>query len=454
MSSTTALRKRARSRDSNFSDLEEGSQVLAGSSVFVPWPAPSKDLEDARSFLHECALSHQRTLLLPDKDADGLCASLIIYRTLVLLGLPPTLLSVHFVAKGLNVHEQKERERMEVYGARYVIAVDQGSRAGDSLVGRSGEDEVKTLIVDHHLSDEFPKGALVLSAARYPPVATSSTLAYILCRSMHPDVRSQTDYLCAIGTMGDLGCNMKWTHPWPVEDMKACFKAYSKRVLSDAIRLVNAPRRTSSYDVSAAWQSLLYTTTPRSITATPTSSSPSFIRRLYSAQGEVKVETDRWARTPPKFSGDGRVALIRVSSSAQIHPLIATRWANTLKSSKLEIVMCANDGYLPDLTNFSCRVARCASTRSNGKDVNIIDTLKEYASRVPGLPEDMGDNFARGHKEASGGIVRTEDFERLWDVMLKSQPAQGESESPRKKKKKDVPQQRNTLESWIKKGTE
>ena len=80
----------------------------------------------------------------------------------------------------------------------------------------------------------------MLSAARYPPVATSSALAYVLCRYMHPDIREQTDYLCAIGTMGDLGANMKWEAPWPAEDMRRCIQQYGKKTLSDAVRLVNA----------------------------------------------------------------------------------------------------------------------------------------------------------------------------------------------------------------------
>jgi len=33
------------------------------------------------------ALSQQRTLIVPDKDADGLSAGVIIHRTLVTLGL-------------------------------------------------------------------------------------------------------------------------------------------------------------------------------------------------------------------------------------------------------------------------------------------------------------------------------------------------------------------------------
>ena len=98
--------------------------------------------------------------------------------------------------------------------------------------------------------------------------------------------------------------------------------------------------------------------------------------------------------------------------------VIATRWANTLKSSKLEIVICANDGYLTlptgshesqkettsaedlSMTNFSCRIAKQAQAKGHGEEaVDVIEKLLEYANRVPGLRERMGDNFARGHKE-------------------------------------------------------
>lgn len=146
---------------------------------------------------------------------------------------------------------------MEAYGARYVIAVDHGCRGGGPIVRSVQGWEVKSLVIDHHWSDEFPEGAMVsnlpafrnhnsyttiqvLSAARYPPVATSSTLAYLLCLPLHPAIQAQTDYLCAIGTMGDLGSGMKWVHPWPEDDMRDCNKKYSKKVLSDAVRLINA----------------------------------------------------------------------------------------------------------------------------------------------------------------------------------------------------------------------
>ena len=86
--------------------------------------------------------------------------------------------------------------------------------------------------------------------------------------------------------------------------------------------------------------------------------------------------------------------------------------------------MCANDGYLPGMTNFSCRVAKCAiktSTKDAStsreksrktkldikntvdakveKEVNIIEALIGYAEKDSGLREAMGDDFARGHKQ-------------------------------------------------------
>jgi hypothetical protein len=110
--------------------------------------------------------------------------------------------------------------------------------------------------------------------------------------------------------------------------------------------------------------------------------------------------------------------------------------------------MVANTGYTPGITHFSCRVARCAR-RSDVPPVDIIAMLKAYAMREPGLTEDMGQDFARGHKQASGGIVITEQFERLWTIMVESRTE--DSESPRKKRKiHKIATQKNTLEGWVK----
>ena len=95
-------------------------------------------------------------LVVPDKDADGLGAGVIGHRTLVALGKREGDVEVHLVGKGRGIHDRVERERMRERGAGWVFVVDQGSRRGPAVV-----DGASVLIVDHHLSNEFPEGATV-----------------------------------------------------------------------------------------------------------------------------------------------------------------------------------------------------------------------------------------------------------------------------------------------------
>lgn len=56
--------------------------------------------------------------------------------------------------------------------------------------------------------------------------------------------------------------------------------------------------------------------------------------------------------------------------------------------------------------HFSCRIANAAKSR--GEDPNIIELLQEYAAMDPTLLSDLKavgeEQFARGHRQASGGV--------------------------------------------------
>ncbi|KAL8922985.1 MAG: hypothetical protein Q9172_003317 [Xanthocarpia lactea] len=385
------------------------------------WPASSEAVENAREFIRECATSNEKILIVPDKDADGLDAGVIIHRTLTALGAEASLIGVHLVGKGKSIHDEEEREAMGAKNPKYIIVVDQGSRPAPPIVD---DPDVKSLIIDHHLSDEFPKDAKVVSACHYPPVATSSLLTYEICKTLHPEIVASCGYLCVMGTHGDLGNTLKWDPPFP--DMKEVFKTHTKKAINDAVSLLNArkspflpprkppksnktntARRTSKFDVLTAWSALLSATSPKEILTNP---------RLLSARAEINAEVERQTHTAPKFSKDGKIAVFRIHSAAQVHPVIATRWAGHLKSSKLEIVLVANSGYLPGMVNFSCRVARCARNRET--PVDIISSLKAVAEMdTTDLVQRMGESFARGHKEASGGIIPEKEFEELMVLM-------------------------------------
>jgi hypothetical protein len=402
------------------------------------------------------AQANKPVVILPDKDADGLSAGATLRHTLLLLGLSKDLIHVHLLSKGNNVHSEAERSAMLQLKPAYIFVVDQGSRPGPPLI-----DAAHTgLIIDHHhaTATDFPKGAEHVNACHSPPVATSSLLVYELCRILHDEVANKCDWLCIVGTHGDLGNTIKWEPPFP--DMKATLKRYTKKTLNAVVSLINAPRRTSRFDVKSAWDALCEIDEPAKVLAD---------KRLLDAREEVNAEVERCTHTPPKFTADGKVAVFRINSEAQVHPVIATRWAGHLQSKALEIVLVANEGYLPGKVNFSCRVARCAEARE--PQVNIIESLKGYASlpevRYEGgaesnpaggeeaaqlpLLERLGHDFARGHVQASGGIVAVDEFEELMRRMQVGvkKDAADKTSSPTKTKKQIGPAQSNTLMSYF-----
>jgi hypothetical protein len=395
---------------------------------------------------------------VPDKDADGLSSGAILRHTLILLGLREDLISVHLLSKGTSVFSDVEREAMLAHDPEFVFVIDHGSRSGPPLIDK----EHVGLVIDHHHASEsdFPKDTDHVTACHSPPVATSSLLTYLICEPLHDEVQAKCDWLAVVGTHGDLGSTLKWEPPFP--DMRAPLKKYSKKVLNNVVSLVNGPRRTSTYDVVSAWDALATTSEPVSVVRNT---------RLLAARREVNDEVQRCTHAAPKFSADGKVAVFRIKSEAQVHPVIATRWAGHLQSKALEIVMVANEGYLPDKVNFSCRVARCAKGRD--PEVNIIQALRAYASlpdpgtaeagaatadqaetkEEPPLLERLGDDFARGHVQASGGIVSHEHFAELMRIMQVGvkppKTKEDQSKSPAKKKAGIDPGQKNTLAGYF-----
>lgn len=375
---------------------------------------------------------------MPDKDADGLTSGTILQKTLVLLGLDPDLISAHLVQKGSNIHDEKERKAMAEHEPEYIFVLDQGSRKSAPVI----DVPHKAFVIDHHyaLEDDFPEGSGHVTACDSPPVATSSLLTYHICCELHEGVKESCDWLCAMGTHGDLGNTLKWEPPFP--DMKATFKTYTKKAINEAVSLINAPRRTATYNVPGAWRALTAAESPSDLLKNQT---------LLAARAEVNAEVERCTHTAPKFSGDAKIAIFRINSAAQVHPVIATRWAGHLQSPKLEVILVANEGYLPGMVNFSCRIPR--SARARDPPVNIIETLRAIADKAPdpSLRARMGESFARGHKEASGGIIPKAEFEELMDILeIGKKP---EETSPSKKKAKDDrPRQSNTLMNYFKAG--
>ncbi|KAJ3057469.1 hypothetical protein HK097_006397 [Rhizophlyctis rosea] len=199
-------------------------------------------------------------------------------------------------------------------------------------------------------------------------------------------------------------------------------------------------RRTATSDATIAWRALLASTKPADISQGKVKEAADLAR----CKSEVAAEIQRCARAPPRFSKDGRVALIRIDSPAQVHPVIASRWANSLKGKTLEIVMVANTSYLPNRVNFAMRIAKSGGgTIASTEPMDIIAFLRQAVTKVPGLADEVGADFARGHAQATGGSVALEVFDK---VLL----AVGfeEGGAPSKKKEEKTVNPKGTLEAF------
>jgi hypothetical protein len=99
--------------------------------------------------------------------------------------------------------------------------------------------------------------------------------------------------------------------------------------------------------------------------------------------------------------------VIYMDSPYQIHSVVTARWASTLKGKGLMMVMAANGGYIPGNVNFSCRVVK------EKEDVEIVEMLHEYAARDPWLAENVGEDWARGHKLSQAAVTK-----QVWEAFL------------------------------------
>lgn len=129
---------------------------------------------------------------------------------------------------------------------------------------------------------------------------------------------------------------------------------------------------------------------------TPAAPSAPFFWTRPSSRASAITFALRYYSPANSTPGASQVALIRLHSPCQVHPLIAQIWRSRLPQF---IVIAANDGYLPGRVNFSAR------SRSG---VNVLEFL-----RAADIGEGEG-TFGHGHDQASGGSLPV----ARWNALL------------------------------------
>lgn len=305
------------------------------------------DLGRAREALQEAVA------VVPHTDADGLAAGAIALRArgeaadaAVLLG-----------------RGRSPWNSADLLPDGPLAVLDQGLRP-DGPPGLYG---------DHHVPEAAPRRDQVFltSFGQHPEVPTAP-----LMRRLVPEAPA---WLAAVGAAGDLG-----DRGLELPECAGAPKTGTKRLTA----LVNAPRRLPDGPVREALAILVEAGGVQAALADPR------IDLLAEAKDAWSAELARVRRTAPRV-GD-QAALIRFSSRAQVHGLVATTWTRRLAP---RVVIAANEGYVDGRVHFSAR---------GGPDGVPIPQLLRRA-----LPDAESAEFAHGHERASGGSLTPDEFERL-----------------------------------------
>ncbi|RYG24938.1 hypothetical protein EON82_08960 [bacterium] len=315
-----------------------------------------------------------RIVVLADGDVDGLGAACVVWDALgnreKLFLTPP---------KGRNAFGDEAAALIVEQKPSSLFVLDLGVSPRVIAPG------VPTLILDHHHPRGEPEGATVISGYGLDPVPTSSLLAWRVAGT------SENAWKANLGNQGDMGPSDP-----EIDDQRA---GGTKRAFDMAKSLLNSAKRSSNPDVavSAAFRVLQAAVSPKEVVE---ATGPD-AQTLRGYQDEVKRELNEAKKVGPKFSRTEPLAMIRFSSPARVHPLIAQQWRSRLPKYA---IMAVNDGYLPGRTQFSMRA---------NAGIDLLEMLARYGKEL-GIDEP---EYGHGHHAATGGSLPTGTFERLITAM-------------------------------------
>lgn len=314
--------------------------------------------------------------VLCHSDADGLPAGAILARTLERHGHTVV---TEVTGKGEHAWSETVRQRLARIAPQALLVADLGSRDHPIL------EHIPTLLIDHHRPEGIPPNATLITGYNHDPVPTSGLLAY-WCGSVLTDI-DDLCWLAAISLLSDIGDKA------PFDLLEEAKRRYKATPLRDATSLLNAPRRSASADARPALRLLLTSNGPSDITR---GTAPE-VALLKAAKTEVNSAFNEAKKAAPVFRGS--VAMVRIHTPCQVHPLVAQIWRTRLPKY---IAMGVNTGYIPGQVNFSARSPR---------DINLLSFLEEHA------PADAGDAYGHGHDQASGGALRNHAWNEFARIL-------------------------------------
>lgn len=308
-----------------------------------------------------------KLVAMHDSDADGVTAGVLWQRGLERMGFS----NLQRLIPDRERNAWLPNNRSIAIAARpdFFFVLDLGAQPVRVV------EDVPHCFIDHHHPEGSPPLDTNISSYSWNPIPNTSLLMWELLQPL-VDI-AELDWIAVIGAVSDLGDKA------PFALIETAKKKYTAKYLKEATALVNAARRASTYQPEIAAQALLQHADPKELVLSNTDN----VRQLKLAREEVKAAMNEAKKAAPVFSSTHPVALIRMNTPCQVHPLMAQIWRGRLPKY---IVFAANEGYMPGRVNFSARA---------GSQYNIIDFLRQIK-----LSPGEG-NFGYGHDQASGGSL-------------------------------------------------
>ncbi|HVG86514.1 MAG TPA: single-stranded-DNA-specific exonuclease RecJ [Vicinamibacterales bacterium] len=194
-------------------DLDEARRFLSPSLEQLLDPFRLADMERAVVRLEQAVANRERIAIHGDYDVDGITSTVILRRSLELLGGDV----VHFVPERIRDGyglQPATFDRLKAEGVQLVVSVDCGIRAA-AAARRARELGIDLIITDHHEPDtELPEAVAVVNPKRhdctYPDkhlagVGVALKLVQALCRRAGRDAWVPGFVkVAAIGTLADV----------------------------------------------------------------------------------------------------------------------------------------------------------------------------------------------------------------------------------------------------------
>jgi single-stranded-DNA-specific exonuclease len=156
-----------------------------------------KEIIKAVKRIKEAVKNKEQVIVYGDYDADGICATAILWEALDSLGAKAIPFIPDRFEDGYGINPESVKKLKEKYkDLSLIITVDNGIVAYDAL-REANNLEIDVIVTDHHTYEKKPKSFSVVHTAK----TSGSGVAYFLARALTK--KSEGLELAAIGTIAD-----------------------------------------------------------------------------------------------------------------------------------------------------------------------------------------------------------------------------------------------------------